>query len=147
MIRHLIDAVPVAWSALGTDLLDGAPEALVNELTGGEHYPSEQMNNLVTPNGSPPRRMSIREGETGGLNWGYVLHEHGIEVISLREEARGPVVGWATDPRTRFSDHPALWQPTGPVPGRQPPPAPTLTTTTVAPSPPTPATAAHAARR
>ncbi|MFI1060518.1 hypothetical protein ACH4TC_01330 [Streptomyces spororaveus] len=147
MNRHLIDAVPVAWSGLGTDLLDGAPEALVNQLTGGQHYPSRQMNDLISPDGSPPRRMSVREGETGGLDWGYVLHEHGIEVISLREELRGPVVGWDTDPRRRFSDHPALWQPTGPVPCREPQPTPKLSTTTVVASAPTPTAAAPIARR
>ncbi|MEU5148801.1 hypothetical protein AB0G42_16625 [Streptomyces yangpuensis] len=146
MNRHLIDAVPVAWSGLGTDLLDGAPEALVNELTGGQHHPSKQMNELISPDGSPPRRMSVREGETGGLDWGYVLHEHGIEVISLREELRGPVVGWGTDPRMRFSDRPALWQLTGPVPCREPQP-PKLSTTTVVPPTPAPTAAAPIARR
>ncbi|MFD3808081.1 hypothetical protein ACFWTC_31815 [Streptomyces sp. NPDC058619] len=147
MNRHLIDAVPVAWSGLGTDLLDGTPEALVNELTGGQHYPSKQMDDLITPDGSPPFRMSVHEGGTGGLDWCYVLHEHGIEVISLREELRGPVVGWATDPRTRFSDHPALWQPTGPVPGRPPQAAPKLGTSAVVASAPAPSTAAPATRR
>uniref|UniRef100_A0AAU2JXD2 Uncharacterized protein n=1 Tax=Streptomyces sp. NBC_00049 TaxID=2903617 RepID=A0AAU2JXD2_9ACTN len=147
MSQHLIDAVAVAWSGLGTDLLDGAPEALVTELTGGQHYPSKQMNDLIAPDGSPPLRMSVRERESGGLDWGYVLHEHGIEVISLREELRGPVVGWATDPRTRFSDHPALWPSTGPVPGRPPQPAPKLSTAKVVASAPAPSAAAPTARR
>ncbi|MCC0094693.1 hypothetical protein K7B10_07825 [Streptomyces flavotricini] len=144
MTRHLIDDVPVGWSALGTDLLDGAPDELITALTRGERYASDQLD-VITPDGSPPTRMTVRDGQASGLDWGYVLHDHGIEVISLREEQHGPVVGWATDPRTRFSDHPALWQPTGPVPGRPPSPAPKLTTTAMPPA--AGAATPHPARR
>ncbi|WUX19773.1 hypothetical protein OG207_06940 [Streptomyces sp. NBC_01439] len=145
MARHLIDDVPVGWSALGTDLLDGAPDELITALTRGERYTSDQLD-VITPDGSPPTRMTVRDGQASGLDWGYVLHGHGIEVISLREEQRGPVVGWATDARTRFSDHPALWQPTGPVPGRPPSPAPKLATTAVPPAA-APAATTHPTRR
>ncbi|MCC3779455.1 hypothetical protein K6I33_005102 [Streptomyces sp. UNOB3_S3] len=138
MSRHLIDNVPVGWSTLGTDLLDEAPEALRHALTGGESHPSSQLANLITPDGSLPRRMTVTEGSTSGLDWGYILRPHGIEVIN-RHEDRGPVVGWKTDPRARFSDSYARWTPDGPVPATAPPravqppatPAKPVTTTSI----------------
>ncbi|MGW3659840.1 hypothetical protein ACWD6R_31180 [Streptomyces sp. NPDC005151] len=41
------------------------------------------LDNLITPDGSPPTRMSVTESTAAGqdLAWGYVLHPHGIEVI------------------------------------------------------------------
>ncbi|WP_390872488.1 hypothetical protein [Streptomyces malaysiensis] len=48
--------------------------------------------------------------------WGYVLHQQGIEVISLLHEDIGPLVDWATDPRTAFSNHPAAWSSLAPAP-------------------------------
>ncbi|MFE9976508.1 hypothetical protein ACFYRD_38875 [Streptomyces hirsutus] len=111
MSRHLIDDVAVGWDELGTDLLDDAPPALVAALTGGEHWPSRTLDHLVTPNGSPPMRMSVTDETAAGLDvqWGYVLHQQGIEVISLLHADNGPVVDWAIDPRTAFNDHPAAW--------------------------------------
>ncbi|WP_405421499.1 hypothetical protein [Streptomyces erythrochromogenes] len=135
MARNLIDDVPVGWSTLGTDLLDKAPEPLVQALVGGESFPGRQMDDLITPDGSPPVRMTVRDGATDGLDWGYVLHDHGIEVISLNEELRGPVVGWMTDPMAHFSDHPALWPPADPAPARLPRTAPKLVTTKIAKAP------------
>ncbi|WP_370666696.1 hypothetical protein, partial [Streptomyces sp. IBSBF 2507] len=132
MSRHLIDDVAVGWDELGTDLLDGAPPALVAALTGGEQWPSRTLDHLITPDGSPPVRMSVTD-ETAAeqdMQWGYVLHKHGIEVISLLHEDTGPVVDWTTDPRTAFNDHPAAWSSPDPKPairasrGRQPQSAP-----------------------
>ncbi|MCX5395632.1 hypothetical protein [Streptomyces sp. NBC_00102] len=111
MSQYLIDDVAVGWAELGTDLLDGAPPALVNTLTGGEHWPSRTLDHLVTPDGSPPVRMSVTDttADEQGMQWGYVLHTEGIEVISLLHEDIGPVVSWSLDPRTPFNDHPAAW--------------------------------------
>lgn len=54
MSRHLIDDVAVGWDELGTDLLDGVPSPLVTALTGGEHWPSVTLDNLITADGSVP---------------------------------------------------------------------------------------------
>ncbi|MET8130073.1 hypothetical protein [Streptomyces sp. NPDC005231] len=118
MCRHLIDDVAVGWDELGTDLLDDAPPALVNALTGGDHWPSRTLDHLVTPDGSPPVRMSVTDttADEQDMQWGYVLHKEGIEVISLLHEDLGPVVDWATDPRTVFNDHPAAWSCLDPAP-------------------------------
>lgn len=118
MSRHLIDDVAVGWDELGTDLLDGAPPALVAALTGGEQWPSRTLDHLVTPDGSPPVRMTVTDetADAQDMQWGYVLHQQGIEVISLLHEDIGPVVDWATDPRTAFSDHPAAWSSLAPAP-------------------------------
>ncbi|MGW2137683.1 hypothetical protein ACWCW2_16940 [Streptomyces sp. NPDC001773] len=118
MCRHLIDDVAVGWDELGTDLLDDAPPALVNALTGGEHWPSRTLDHLVTPDGSPPVRMSVTDttADEQDMQWGHVLHKEGIEVISLLHEDLGPVVDWATDPRTVFNDHPAAWSCLDPAP-------------------------------
>ncbi|MFF5273810.1 hypothetical protein [Streptomyces sp. NPDC000133] len=122
MCRHLIDDVAVGWDELGTDLLDGAPPALVNSLTGGEHWPSRTLDHLVTPDGSPLVRMSVTDttADEQDMQWGYVLHKEGIEVISLLNEDLGPVVDWATDPRTSFNDHPAAWSSLDPAPTIRP---------------------------
>ncbi|MFF7791490.1 hypothetical protein [Streptomyces sp. NPDC007991] len=50
------------------------------------------------------------------LQWGYVLGEAGIEVLSLLHEDNGPVVIRATNPLTVFNDHPAAWASLGPPP-------------------------------
>jgi hypothetical protein len=124
---HLIDNA-ADWAALGTDLLDGAPDWLRGELTGGRHDPSRQLAGPITADGSPPGRMAVTEQSVSGLDWGYVLHPHGIEVINLHHDKHGPLVDWSTDARTRFSDNYARWKPTGPVPTpllpRTAPPAP-----------------------
>ncbi|MET8561296.1 hypothetical protein ABZV75_12155 [Streptomyces flaveolus] len=118
MSRHLIDDVAVGWDELGTDLLDGAPRSLVTALTGGEQWPSRTLDHLITPDGSPPVRMSVTAytADEQDMQWGYVLHKEGIEVISLVHEDIGPVVDWVTDPRTAFSDDPAAWSSLDPVP-------------------------------
>lgn len=147
MSRHLVDDVAIGWDELGTDLLDHAPPELFVALTGGETWPSTQPENLWTLDGSPPQRMTVNPEATDDLEWGYVLHPHGIEVISLSEQHRGPVVGWATDPLYPFSDHPAMWAPTGPGPGRVPRTAPKLSTTPVATSVSAPASLSRTTRR
>lgn len=132
MCRHLIDDVAVGWDELGTDLLDDAPPALVAALTGGGHWPSRTLDHVITPDGSPPVRMSVTDttADDQDMQWGYVLHQQGIEVISLLNEDLGPVVDWATDPRTAFNDHPAAWSSLDPAPtlrasrGTQPQSAP-----------------------
>ncbi|GAA2254823.1 hypothetical protein GCM10010232_50050 [Streptomyces amakusaensis] len=129
MTRHLIDDVPVGWSTLGTDLLDGAPEQIRTALTLHGEYPSSGLDDLITLDGSPPERMTVTPETTEGLDWGYILRPEGIEVISLREYTRGPLVGWDTDPLSRISDAPARWVPGWPAPIAAPRPAPRLTTT------------------
>ncbi|GHD79433.1 hypothetical protein ACFQL8_19390 [Streptomyces goshikiensis] len=136
MTRHLIDDVSICWKELGTDLLDDVPEDLVVALTGGDSWPSTQPSNLTAPDGSPPRRITAEAGATGDAEWGYVLHPDGIEVISLYEQSRGPVVGWATDPRTAFSDHPAMWPVTTAGPNQPSGTAPKTFTTVPTPSAP-----------
>lgn len=135
MSRHLIDDVAVGWDELSTDLLDDAPPALVTALTGGEHWPSRTLDHLITPNGSPPVRMSVTDttADVQDVQWGYVLHKEGVEVISLLHEDIGPIVSWSTDPRTAFNDHPAAWSVLDSPPamrasrGRQPQSAPAAT--------------------
>ncbi|MEV5506570.1 hypothetical protein [Streptomyces orinoci] len=114
MSRHLVDDVAIGWEELGTDLLDKAPPALVDALTGGEQWPSRTLDNLITPDGSPPVRMTVTDStaDAQDLQWGYILHPQGIEVISLLHHDRGPIVDWHTDPRTAFSDTPTRWNPT-----------------------------------
>lgn len=133
MARHLVDDVAVAWNELGTGLLDGAPPEIVIALTGGERWPSSTLDHLVTPDGSPPVRMTVTEKTAADqdLQWGYILRPHGIEVISVAHAASGPVVSWDTDPRTPFSNHPAGW----PAPANAP------VTTTARPSRTAPAPA------
>ncbi|MFJ2739664.1 hypothetical protein ACIO3O_08345 [Streptomyces sp. NPDC087440] len=111
MTRHLVDDVSVGWDELGTDLLDDAPPALVAALTGGEQWPSRSLDHLKTLDGSPPVRMVVNDATAVAqdMKWGYVLHPHGIETISVDYADRGPVVSWRTAPHTVFSDHPALW--------------------------------------
>ena len=118
MSAHLVDNVAVGWEELGTDILDRAPHAFVAALTGGEHRPSHTLDNLITPDGSPPVRMTVTDAtaDEQDMQWGYVLHPQGIEVISLLHEDAGPVVDWNTDPRTVFSDSPAHWSSTAPAP-------------------------------
>ncbi len=118
MTRHLVDNVAIGWDELGTDLLDGAPPTLVTALTGGEQWPSRTLDHLITPDGSPPVRMTVTDetADAQDMQWGYVLHRQGIEVISLLHEDIGPAVDWSTDPRTVFSDHPDHWSSLAPPP-------------------------------
>ncbi|CAL9364844.1 hypothetical protein SUDANB105_00742 [Streptomyces sp. enrichment culture] len=96
MTRHLVDGVAVAWDELGTDLLEGAPPEIITALTGGEQWPSSTLDHLVTPDGSPPTRMSVTETTAAeqDLQWGYVLHPAGIEVINAFQAKAGPTVAW-----------------------------------------------------
>ncbi|MGW2917760.1 hypothetical protein ACWDBF_07830 [Streptomyces angustmyceticus] len=111
MSRHLIDDVHIGWEELGTDLLDGAPTAVRNALTGGAEFPSRQLTGVCNVDGSPAERVLITQEGTGDLEWAYVLRSHGIEVIDLQEYDRGPVVGWDTDPRSRIVPDPGAWIP------------------------------------
>ncbi|MFE5934224.1 hypothetical protein ACFQ69_02500 [Streptomyces sp. NPDC056470] len=117
MTQHLVDSVTIGWDELGTDLLDGAPPWLVTALTGGAHWLSRPLVDVITPDGSPPRRMTVTDATVReyDVEWGYILHPHGIEVIGLEHQDIGPVVDWDTDPRTLFSNTPALWSTTVPV--------------------------------
>ncbi|MFF9785091.1 hypothetical protein [Streptomyces nigrescens] len=131
MTHHLVDDVAIGWEEIGTDLLYGAPPAVVAALTGGEKWPSRTLDNLMTLDGSPVERMTVTADTVGqqDLQWGYVLHPHGIEVINLRCEVDGPVVSWDTDPRTEFADSPEYWVPNGSVPVTALPPAPLRSST------------------
>ncbi|WP_327731462.1 hypothetical protein OG250_43280 [Streptomyces sp. NBC_00487] len=103
---------------MGTDLLDGAPEPLRAELVGSDEHPSRKHDNVhvITVGAAEPEPWTVTEKSHGGLDWGYVLHPHGIEVISLHAEDRGPLVAWATDPRARFSNGTYRWRPGHPIP-------------------------------
>ncbi|RDV48524.1 hypothetical protein DDV98_27130 [Streptomyces sp. IB2014 011-12] len=110
MARHLVDGTTIGWDELGTDLLDGAPSELVTALTDGDQWPSTTLDHLVTPDGSPPVRMSVTErtAPDQDLDWGYILRPNGIEVINPRYAAAGPIVRWDADPRGDFTN-PATW--------------------------------------
>jgi hypothetical protein len=114
--RHLIDDVHHGWDELGTDLLDGAPPALRRSLTGGDEYPSRQITDVTWADGTPAERELITQDGTDELEWAYVLHPHGIEVIALQEYDRGPVVAWDTDPRSRIIANPSAWHPDSKAP-------------------------------
>ncbi|MFJ6574048.1 hypothetical protein ACIQNU_42295 [Streptomyces sp. NPDC091292] len=116
MARYLIDDVQHGWDELGTDLLDGAPAALRRSLTKGDEWPSRQMTDVVSADGTPAERELITQDGIDGLEWAYVLHPHGIEVIALQEYDRGPVVPWDTDPRSRINANPAAWPPSSRAP-------------------------------
>lgn len=111
MTRHLVDSVVIGWDELGTDLLDNAPPDMVSALTGGQQWPSRTMDHLIATDGSPPVRMTVTEQTAADqdIEWGYILRPHGIELIPVAHATAGPVVGWETDPRTVFSDHPSRW--------------------------------------
>ncbi|MFJ2875878.1 hypothetical protein [Streptomyces sp. NPDC087298] len=110
MTRHLVDDVAIGWDELGSDLLDGAPSETVAALTGGFRWSSRTMDDLITPDGSPPTRMTVTETTAAAqdLEWGYVLRPRGIEVIPTLYAASGPVVSWDADPLTDFSN-PDAW--------------------------------------
>ncbi|MFF2041836.1 hypothetical protein ACFVVX_15515 [Kitasatospora sp. NPDC058170] len=61
-------------------------------------------------------RAVITERTSGRLDWAYLLHAHGVEVIGLQDHRRGPVVPWSTDPRGQFTDAPATWRLDAPLP-------------------------------
>lgn len=78
---------------------------------------------MYTPDGSPAARMTCDESAAGQgwLQWAYVLHPHGIEVLPLSESVTGSVVAWDQDPMTPFPDDVRAW-----LPGRRTPPATTV---------------------
>ncbi|MEV0188463.1 hypothetical protein AB0I39_08015 [Kitasatospora purpeofusca] len=115
LARHLVDDVPVGWSALGAELLDGAPGE-VRSAPGVSRWPGRQYSAGPRADGRVEHRAVITERTSGRLNWAYVLHAHGVEVIGLSEYRRGPVVPWSTDPRGRFSNAPAAWRLDAPLP-------------------------------
>ncbi|WP_129838107.1 hypothetical protein [Streptomyces sp. RFCAC02] len=108
MSRYLIDEVAVGWEALGTDLLDGAPEEVRTRLIDSPH-PSQHLV-LHTPDGTPPQRMTTTEANTEGLEWAYLLRPAGIHVIHL-PEGYNALAPWDTNPLSPFSDDPARWAP------------------------------------
>ncbi|MGW4441941.1 hypothetical protein [Streptomyces sp. NPDC004682] len=91
--RHLIDDIRGCWEELGTDLLAGAPPALAPALTSGDEC--RTLDHLLTLDGSPPVRMTVTDQDAlaQDMQWGYVLHPHSIEVISVQREERGRVSG------------------------------------------------------
>ncbi|MCX4758797.1 hypothetical protein [Kitasatospora purpeofusca] len=115
LARHLVDDVPVGWSALGTDLLDGAPDEL-RTAPGIGRWPGRQYSSEPSAGGRVEPRAVITERTSERLTWAYVLHAHGVEVIGLGEHRRGPVVPWSTDPLGRFTDTPGAWRPDAPLP-------------------------------
>ncbi|GAU70745.1 hypothetical protein SSP35_22_00480 [Streptomyces sp. NBRC 110611] len=135
MARYLVDEVHHGWEELGTDLLDGAPAALRTSLTGGMEFPSRQFTNVLNADGTPAERELITPDGTNGLDWAYVLHSHGIEVIALQEYDRGPVVPWHTDPRSLIHADPSVWRPDFRAPVLPPRTAPRLTATAAAAAP------------
>ncbi|AKH83926.1 hypothetical protein AA958_18945 [Streptomyces sp. CNQ-509] len=137
---YLIDDLPdsaYGWVELGAGLLRGAPEELRHALTGGVEYPSRTLDNVIDTGGAPAAGRLVTPSTTGGLDWGYVLHPHGIEVINLHTEDRhrGPIVDWRTDPRTAFSDFHRLWKPGRPPAVRTRPASPPVATTPAGPHP------------
>ncbi|MEU9246581.1 hypothetical protein [Streptomyces sp. NPDC048385] len=148
MSRHLVDDASVGWEELGTDLLNGAPYAIVSILTGGQKWPSRTLDHLTTADGAPPVRMTVTDAtaDEQDMQWGYVLYPEGIEVISFLHEDIGPTVDWDTDPLTGFSDNPALWAANAPAPVVRHPYV-TVPRTTPAPLPAKRSPARPAARR
>ncbi|MGQ4383575.1 hypothetical protein [Streptomyces sp. SAS_270] len=93
------------------------------------------MTNVINADGSPAERELITQDGTDELEWAYVLHPHGIEVIALHAYDRGPVVAWDTDPRSRVTANPSAWHPDTPAPIVAPRTAPRLSTSAPAPAP------------
>ncbi|KND28611.1 hypothetical protein IQ64_43540 [Streptomyces stelliscabiei] len=138
LCRHLIDEAPEGWSQLGTDLLESTPEPLRAELVGSDEHPSRKLDNVhvITVGAAEPEPRTVTEKSHGGLDWGYVLHpHHGIEVIPLDAEHRGPVVAWDTDPRARFSNGTYRWRRGHPIPATVPPQSTAPSTSATAPAP------------
>ncbi|MEU5898679.1 hypothetical protein [Streptomyces venezuelae] len=130
LTRYLIDDAPEGWSSLGTDLLVHAPGFLRDTLPRGHHEPGRRY-----PERSPGERLVFTEQTASRLDWAYVLHPEGIEVIGAPGSARGPIVAWDTDPCVRFRDTTSLWKPGRPIPGTTPPQATTRSTAPAQPPP------------
>ncbi|KUH38570.1 MULTISPECIES: hypothetical protein [Streptomyces] len=138
--RHLLDA-PHDWQGLGVDLLEGAPDHVLKQLDPhAERFPSMPLTDVFTPSGEPAEPIPITERSTGGdLEWGYILHDQGIEVIALPWYDRGPLVSWSTSPLARIHSAPLLWAPDKPAPVQ----APRTGLTLVKPPGPAPASPAR----
>lgn len=110
--RHLIDATH-DWQGLGMDLLQGAPDAVLDTIDPqAERFPSMPLTDVYTLSGEPAEPIPVTEHpDYGDLQWGYVLHDQGIEVIPLAWYDRGPLVAWSTPPLARIQRAPALWAP------------------------------------
>ncbi|MER5765653.1 hypothetical protein [Streptomyces sp. NPDC002082] len=125
LAAHLIDSPAVGWNSLGEDLLDGAPDEVRQHVIGphGGPGPSSTIDNMFTPDSSPAERMTCNEAAAGQgwLQWAYVLHPHGIEVLPLSETVTGSVVAWDQDPMAVFPDDVRAW-----LPGRRTPPPTTV---------------------
>lgn len=78
------------------------------------------MDTIITADAAELEPWIITEKSTGDLEWGYVLHPKGIEVIPLNDEKRGPIVAWDTDPGARFSDSAYRWRPGHTLPATLP---------------------------
>ncbi|MFJ2783876.1 MULTISPECIES: hypothetical protein [unclassified Streptomyces] len=139
--RYLVDDVVFAWDEIGTDLLDGSPPGLLQQLTGGAQWPSREMTGVINLDGTPAEREVITQNNSDNSHWGYILHPGGVEVISRQADHRGPVISWDTDPRCHFSDAFALWMPGSPPPMSLPHDLPKLSPT---PAPARPAASAPA---
>ncbi|MFD0373718.1 hypothetical protein [Streptomyces sp. NPDC127112] len=120
--RHLIDG-PHDWRQLGVDLLDRAPDNVRERLDPhGDLGPSAPFDNVFNVDGTPAKSIPITDANADamGLEWGYVLHDHGIEVIALTWYDVGPIVPWDTDPLSRISGTPSLWESNRPAPIQAP---------------------------
>ncbi|MEU9939081.1 hypothetical protein [Streptomyces lavendulae] len=136
MRQHLVDA-PHDWKGLGMDLLQGAPDHVLDHFgPDGSRFASAYLDNVVNIDGTPAEPIPITEDNSEGLEWGYVLHDQGTEVIALTWYNRGPTVSWGTDPLARVSGTPSLWAPDRPAPV-QSRPTPLKITKPAAPPPAT----------
>ncbi|WP_240678039.1 hypothetical protein [Streptomyces griseoviridis] len=90
---------------------------------------------MYNTDGTPAERELITQDGTEDLEWAYVLHESGIEVIGLLAYDRGPVVEWDTDPRSCIIADPGAWNPDSPAPVVPPRTAPRLSATAPASAP------------
>ncbi|KQV20949.1 MULTISPECIES: hypothetical protein [unclassified Kitasatospora] len=112
LAAYLIDAPAIGWSTLGSELVDSAPDdvrAAINGPWGSEPSKQFDADEIISSDGSAPAKDIVTHDNTEGLDWAYVLHPHGVEVIGLYEHERGPLVPWDTDPTTRFTDRAELW--------------------------------------
>jgi hypothetical protein len=76
------------------------------------------MDSVVTTDGGPAQRLTVDESSASDsdLQWAYVLHPDGIEVIACSHARNGPVVAWDCDPLISFNDDPWSWCPGGRIP-------------------------------
>ncbi|WP_327386823.1 hypothetical protein [Streptomyces sp. NBC_01207] len=119
------------------DLLDRAPDNVLERLDPhGDLGPSAPFDNVFNVDGTPAKPIPVTDANADamGLEWGYVLHDHGIEVIALTWYDAGSIVPWDTDPLSRISGTPSLWDSNQPAP-IQAPATPLKITKPLAPAP------------